>query len=465
MTPIPPAAFVGCVAALALWVAGAGAGHAPVDAMRAARAGSLVQEPAAAPTSTAGLPRAFDVGVEPLRRVRVEPGGDVRAALRAAEPGTLVLLASGQHRGGLFLEDLHGTRAAPIRLVGEEGAVLDADGAGNVLHLSRCSHVVVESLVLTGASANGLNVDDGGAGGAPSHHLVLRDLVVHGIGRGGNCDGIKLSGVDDFHVEGCVLSRIDAGDAVDMVGCHRGALLGNRVHDTPGGGFQMKGGSSDVLVHGTWFEEVAGRAVNAGGSTGLAFFRPQDATFEAARLAIESNVFVRCGAGHGCAIAFASCDDVRFVHNTVVAPRTWILRILQDQTHERFAPCRGGLVANNLFVFERASLRAAVNVGAGTAPETFTFTANLWFARDDPAASGQPVHDGLRPDTHPLASADPLFVGDDPAGARLGWDEPRMRLSDASPVAHAARPVASCGVDFAGRPRGERAAVGAFECE
>jgi hypothetical protein len=408
-------------------------------------------------TETRGLPRAFDVGIEPLVTVRVEPGDDLGAALRTAEPGTQIVLAAGRHVGTTYSENLHGTAAAPIRVSGEPGAVLDAAGDGNVLHVARCSYVVIESLELTGARGNGLNIDDGGARDTPSHHLVLRDLFVHTIGAGGNSDGIKLSGVDDFFVLGCRISKIDAGDAVDQVGCHRGVLHGNRITDTKGGGFQLKGGSADTLVHGNWFEGVAGRAINAGGSTGLEFFRPNDAVFEAARLAIESNVFVRCGANHGCAIAFASCDAVRFVHNTVVEPQTWILRILQDQSAERFLPCRGGLVANNIFYFDRASLRTPINVGGGTDPTSFTFTSNLWFARDDASFAGQPRNDNLPADTHPIAPADPLFAG---------GDIPYM-LSKKSPArAAAAQTVTneSLGIDFTGAPRSKRPSVGAFEC-
>jgi hypothetical protein len=168
-------------------------------------------------------------------------------------------------------------------------------------------------------------------------------------------------------------------------------------------------------------------------------------------------VFVRCGANHGCAIAFASCDAVRFVHNTVVEPQTWILRILQDQTSERFLPCRNGLVANNIFYFDRASLRTPINVGGGTDPASFTFTSNLWFARDDANFAGQPRNDNLPADTHPIAPADPLFAG---------GDIPYM-LSKKSPArAAAAQTVTneSLGIDFTGAPRSKRPSVGAFEC-
>lgn len=50
-------------------------------------------------------------------------------------------------------------------------------------------------------------------------------------------------------------------------------------------------------------------------------------------------------------------------------------------------PCRNGRVTNNRIVFRRGRLRVDVNVGGGTAAETFSFEGNRWFAADRPAAS------------------------------------------------------------------------------
>ena len=44
-------------------------------------------------------------------------------------------------------------------------------------------------------------------------------------------------------------------------------------------------------------------------------------------------------------------------------------------------------MGTNLVYFERADLSTYVNIGPDTAPETFTFANNLWYARDNPAQS------------------------------------------------------------------------------
>ena len=110
-------------------------------------------------------------------------------------------------------------------------------------------------------------------------------MVVRDIGPTGNRDGIKLSGVDDFRVEGCTVERWGSGGSgIDMVGCHRGEIVGCtfRHGDTTGdSGVQAKGGSRDVVIRRCRFEHAGQRAVNLGGSTGLAFFRPKPEGYEA----------------------------------------------------------------------------------------------------------------------------------------------------------------------------------------
>jgi hypothetical protein len=74
---------------------------------------------------------------------------------------------------------------------------------------------------------------------------------------------------------------------------------------------------------------------------------------------------------------------VRF--NTFFEPRKWVLRILQETRAPEFVPCRGGVFSDNLVVTR--GLDASVNVGPGTAPETFVFARNWWFRADAPERS------------------------------------------------------------------------------
>lgn len=328
----------------------------------------------------------------------------LRQALAAAQPGSVVLLAPGTYEGGLYLEGLRGEEGRPVVIA---GAAPDDPpvfvGGSSALHLVDPAYVELRDLVMTGATANGLNLDDGGSYDTPAHHVVLRRITVRDVGPEGNCDGIKLSGVDDFRLADCVVeSWGDGGSSIDMVGCHRGLIAGCRFAHPTGGatGVQCKGGTAEVVIRGCRFEGAIARGVNIGGSTGLQYFRPPPQGYEAKEITVEGNVFV----GAQAPVAFVGCDGATVRFNTIYRPGRWALRILQETREPGFVPCRNGVFTDNIVVYRSDQWsEGGVNIGPATAPETFRFARNVWYCEDRPT---------LGP-TLPTAETDGL-VGEDP---------------------------------------------------
>lgn len=325
------------------------------------------------------------LGAEQVKRVADDTA--LRAALRQARPGTRILIAAGRYAPGVFLRDMHGTAAAPIVIEGEDPKNPPVfEGGGTAWQLSDCSYLTLRNLSVRGQRHNGINIDDGGTFDTPAHHLVLEDLRVAEIGPSGNFDGIKLSGLDDFVVRGCMVEGW-GGQAVDMVGCHRGAIEGCTFRGRKGfsqhTGPQAKGGSSDITIRRCLFVEAGGRAVQMGGSTGMAYFRPPGARYEAKNIRVEGCVFV----GSDAPVAFTGADSSVFRYNTIYRPTRWILRILQETTAPGFVPCRRGRFEHNLIVFRRSELSTWVNIGPNTQPESFVFARNWWFCEDRPETS------------------------------------------------------------------------------
>ena len=125
----------------------------------------------------------------------------------------------------LMRSEVSGTTSAPIVIAGTAGQKPVFEGGASGLQLSRCSFIELRDLAFTGARGNGINIDDGGQHGAPVKGIVLRGLDISNVGPRGNCDGIKLSGVDSFAVAGCKLENWgDGGSGIDMVGCHEGTI-------------------------------------------------------------------------------------------------------------------------------------------------------------------------------------------------------------------------------------------------
>jgi hypothetical protein len=351
----------------------------------------------------------------PAADVTVRDAAGFRAAVAAAQPGTRILLAEGSYGGGFAFANLRGEPGRPIVIASadpKKPAVFRDAKTG--LHLSNPRHVELRDLVFTVLYANGLNIDDGGRreeNGA--HHVVLHGLRVSDVGGGGNEDGIKLSGLTDFRVEACVVERWGAsGSGIDLVGCHRGEITGSTFrHTNPPGanGVQCKGGTSAIVIRGNQFLNTGGRGVNLGGSTGRAFFRPPLAGpgphAEARNLRVEGNTFVGCVAP----VAFVGVDGAAVRYNTIERPGRWALRILQENRAPDFMACRHGQFTDNVILFETARwAEGGVNVGPGTAPETFTFARNWWYAVDRPERSEPKL---------PKEEMDGVF-GRDPAAAK-----------------------------------------------
>jgi len=330
--------------------------------------------------------------------VRVHDADSFRSAVAAARPGTRILLEGGVYGGGFHFAGVRGEPGKPIIIAAADPGRPPVFRDANVgLHFSSPAYLELHNLVLTGLAHNGLNIDDAGASAdsADAHHVTLRGLRIHDIGADGNHDAIKLSGVQDFAIIDCTLERwgTRGGSAIDLVGCHRGLIDSNLIrHNVPAppncNGVQAKGGSTDIVIRANRFEHAGGRAVNLGGSTGRAYFRPAlvpgGEHAEARDLIVEGNTFI----GGITPVAFVGVDGAIVRFNTIERPARWTLRILQANTAAGFVPSRRGQFIDNVIVFEAArSPGGSVNVGAGTAPETFSFARNWWYNVDAPGRS------------------------------------------------------------------------------
>lgn len=316
------------------------------------------------------------------RAVLVRDPGGLRAALPRLAGGTILRIAPGEYPGG------HAVKDVPDLTI--EAADPDEPphfkGGSYAWHFSGCSGLKLRHLRVSGQSHNGLNLDDGGRADRPMKNVTLDHVDVSDIGPKGNFDGIKCSGLDDVTIRDCHVEGW-GGQAIDLVGCHRVTISGCRFKGKRGhsqdSGVQCKGGSEDVTIEACHFENAGQRPINAGGSTGLDYFRPLGAKYEARQIVIRENEI----SGSLCACAFTGVDGARFTRNTILFPEKWVFRILQETTDEGFVQCRNVLIEDNSIVFRRSQVAIEVNVGAMTAPETFQFAGNRWFAEDRPDRS------------------------------------------------------------------------------
>ena len=358
--------------------------------------------------------------------VHVADAAQLRQALTGAEAGTTIVIAPGDYAGGLAARGVRGSAELPIVVRGadpDHPPVITGGASG--IHLSDVSEIELRDLIIAGSTGNGINIDDGGSADTPSRGVRIKNVVVRDVGPQGNRDGLKLSGVDDFSIENCRIERWgERGSGVDMVGCHRGLVIGCTFrHDAGKGdnGVQTKGGSRNIVIRRCRFEDAGQRGVNIGGSTGLDFFRPRPEGYEAKDVTVEDCTFF----GSLTPIAFVGVDGATVQHNTIYRPKRWGFCVLQENRDEAFVACRNGRFIDNLIAFRSDEMTLPVNVGSGTAVETFTLARNAWYCLDRPSRS--------RPRL-PVAETDGKY-GLDP-GFRNA-DEGDLRTKPESPVAPA----------------------------
>jgi hypothetical protein len=399
--------------------------------------------------------------------LRVTTTPELDAALGRARPGTVIELAPGDYRGGLHRAGVAGTAAAPIVVRGPEGAP-GAVFTGQ-LQFSDPSYLVLERFTIKGSSGNGLNIDDGGTFDTPARGIVLRALTVLDTGPRGNLDGMKLSGVDDFLIERCTIRNWGSGEGsgIDMVGCHRGLIASCIFEDRDDGGasgVQAKGGSRDIVIRNCTFRNAGERAVNLGGSTGKDFYRPLGANYDSHSVVCLGNVFI----GGATPLAFVGTTESRALFNTILRPKVWALRILQERPVPEYIACGDNAFAHNLIVFDARTLRAHCNVGPNTRPETFRFEANLWYAADAPERSRPQLptaetggvygkDPGIAPgrDTPPRGTDLARAYGAFAAAEQKAWEEAKPRVAWAANAATATTPRRT---STGARPTGSRAA-------
>jgi hypothetical protein len=306
----------------------------------------------------------------------------LRATLADLKPHTTLQIAPGDYPGGHHITGIeHLTLEAldknnPPRFI----------GGNTAFQFSRCPHLTLSHLHITGQSANGLNLDDGGQLDSPIPGITLDHLEVSDIGPTGNHDAIKCSGLKQLTIRDCSITGW-GGQGIDFVGCHDSLITACQFTGKPGftasAAIQLKGGTSGIIVEKCRFLNAGERPLNIGGSTGLAYFRPPGTQHEAASIVVRDNHIE----GSPCAAAFVGVDGAEFSNNTLLYPTKWIFRILQETLEPGFAPCRNVLIKNNRITFRRSQVQTDINLSDGTAPETFRFESNHWLAEDRPTAS------------------------------------------------------------------------------
>lgn len=332
------------------------------------------------------------------------PFSSLTQAANVSAPGDSIVFHQGIYPGGEFISNLQGNSSNYIHILASPGDTVIINGGGTAWQISDGAYLHFKGFIFEQQTSNGINIDDGGSYATPAHHLLFDSCTFRNINATGNNDLLKLSGVDSFEVRKCFFlnGSPGGGDAIDMVGCHDGLIKNCRFENMGAGSIQAKGGSRNIRIEANFFKNGGQRSLNLGGSTGMQFFRPDTAHYEAADLKVYSNVFI----GSEAPIAFVGCTNTEVINNTFFLPTRWVVRILQENLDSNLLLCSNNIFRNNI-IYRDNQLSTDCNVGPNTLPSTFVFSNNLWFHSQNSNWAGPslPVTD-----SNSVIGVDPLFV-------------------------------------------------------
>ena len=324
----------------------------------------------------------------------VGPGRDWVSIAARVRPGDQIILMPGRHRPGM-LEGLEGTREKPITIGGldpDNPAVIVAKRFG--IRLRRPRHVILQNLLITGATRHGIVIDDEGdgeRGGAPwAAHVTLRDVTVAKTGPRGKRSGIVLRGVKTVRLNNCHVEGWGQS-AIEMTGCENITINNSTFKGLPGysqaNAIMVRGGSNRIRIIHCRIENPGERGLSLGGVTNLGRFRPAvkenarpGSRFEATHVRVDHCVFI----GGDCAVAFVNTSDCRVRHSTFVRPRRWVLGALSDPHDPRIGPAERITFGANVIVWEPGDLERLVQVDDGVDPEGIVMEPNLWWSTESP---------------------------------------------------------------------------------
>ena len=319
------------------------------------------------------------------QEVTVNSIGALGRALRAAQPGTTVLIAPGTYRAPrgrkvFWLANVHGAPGRPITIRAQDPQNRPVFQGGNEgFHLARCSYIVVDGIICEGAHVNNMQFDF-------CRYIVIMNSVSRNMaatGNNGNCDGIKMPGTSDFLIYNCTVERWGAqGSAIDMVGCARGLMARCRFNfpapaRCSANCTQPKSGTFGIGIYRCVFDDASLRSVQFGGAG-----RPMHLGIGRNQSGLDQVAMGNIIVSGECPIVYACASNTVFAYNTIVRPTGYVVRILREGDYR---PMANNVITRNLIVYDR-NLTFMQN-GPRTFPRAVSWAENYWYNSVNPARS------------------------------------------------------------------------------
>lgn len=158
--------------------------------------------------------------------VRIDPGdAPLQSQIDAAAPGSTVWLNPGVHRGGILIDK-------PLTLRGDSGAILDAEGEGDVIRVT-APDVRIEGLTLRNSGFNLTDMNAGVHGERGAHRIHIQDTTMENVAFGVWLWHLEAPTLVGNRIRGrSEIRSQDRGDAIRLYNIDGGLIADNDIRDS-----------------------------------------------------------------------------------------------------------------------------------------------------------------------------------------------------------------------------------------
>ena len=146
--------------------------------------------------------------------------------LATLQPGDTLALAAGRYTRNLTLNNVHGSEAEPVVIMGNPNlytTIFEAQSCCNTVSITQCSYLIIKNLHLDGMDVPVDAVKGEGTNGNWAHHITLEYLNITGYGNDQQIVGISTK----CHAWNWTIRKNR------IIGAGTGLYLGNSNGDKP----------------------------------------------------------------------------------------------------------------------------------------------------------------------------------------------------------------------------------------
>jgi Ca2+-binding RTX toxin-like protein len=221
------------------------------------------------------------------------PFKTIQAAVKAAKPGTAIMVKEGTYTENVDMMGRSGTVDKPIWIVSADGK-----GAANIVAASAdkpvllgygISNVVIKGFELVGGTEGIKLTQSGNDLTRLVNNVVIEDNIVHGQ----SIDGIKTAQTVNSAIVGNTVYDVQSQEGIDNVYMRGGIIANNEVYDVRGlSGIVVKAGSSNIKILNNYLHQVPDGILVGGFSSGQGSIFPSGITYEAKNVLVQGNMVV-----------------------------------------------------------------------------------------------------------------------------------------------------------------------------